>query len=125
MSDDLLLSNEVATPEESVESDKKLYYSINEVAEMFALNPSNLRFWEKEFRNIKPHKNKKGTRFYTRADIEIIRQIHYLVRAKGLTLEGARGRLKNNPEEVKRNAEITERLLKLKQELLDIQQEIL
>lgn len=103
---------------------EKLYYSINEVSEMFGLNASNLRFWEKEFRHIKPHKNKKGTRFYTQADIEIIRQIHYLVREKGLTLEGARQRLKNNPEGVRRNAEISERLLRLKQELLDIQKEI-
>jgi len=103
---------------------KKLYFSINEVAKMFGLNASNLRFWEKEFNIIKPRTNKKGTRFYTQADIENIKLIHYLVREKGLTLEGARKRLKNNLAEVKRNAEITERLLKLKQELLDIQQEI-
>ncbi len=103
---------------------EKLYYSINEVAELFDLNASNLRFWEKEFKQIKPHKNKKGTRSYTQADIDIIKQIHYLVRTKGLTLEGARTRLKNNGEEVKRNTEILEKLLKLKQELLAIQKEI-
>jgi DNA-binding transcriptional MerR regulator len=118
------LNNQSASLNNLEVDNKKLYFSIYEVADMFGLNASNLRFWEKEFSSIKPRTNKKGTRFYTQADIENIRLIHYLVRDKGLTLEGARKRLKNNLNEVKRNAEITGRLLAIRKELEEIQREI-
>lgn len=68
----------------------KLYYTITEVATMLKVNPSLLRFWEKEFDMIRPKKNKKGTRYYTKEDIELINKIYELVKDKGYTLEGAK-----------------------------------
>ena len=73
---------------------EKLYHSIGEVARMLNVNPSLLRFWETQFPSIKPHKNKKGTRYYTDDDIEQLRQIHHLTRDGGFTLDGAREQLR-------------------------------
>ena len=73
---------------------EKLYHSIGEVARMLNVNPSLLRFWETQFPSIKPHKNKKGTRYYTDDDIEQLRQIHHLTRDCGFTLDGAREQLR-------------------------------
>ena len=52
---------------------EKIYYSISEVAEMFQINQSNLRFWEKEFKQLKPRRNEKGTRFYSKDDLQLIK----------------------------------------------------
>lgn len=68
----------------------KLYYSISEVAEMFSINQSNLRFWEKEFKQLTPRRNDKGTRFYTKEDIQVVKQILFLINEQKLTLEGVR-----------------------------------
>lgn len=77
----------------------KLYYSISEVAETIDVNQSLLRFWENEFSSfIKPSKNDKGTQFYKNEDIEIIKQIHFLVETQGLTLSDAKQKLKQNKE---------------------------
>ena len=67
----------------------KVYYSIGEVADMFGVNTSLIRFWEKEFDVIKPHKNKKGNRQFTKADIDNFHLIYHLVKEKGMTLKGA------------------------------------
>jgi DNA-binding transcriptional MerR regulator len=67
----------------------KLYYTIGEVAQMFKVNTSHIRFWSKHFDAIKPATNKKGNRLYTPADIEIISRIYHLVKEKGYTLKGA------------------------------------
>ena len=72
----------------------KLYYSIGEVADMFEVNASLIRFWEKEFKSIKPKKNKKGNRMFTVQDIQTIDRIYYLVKDNGYTLDGARKALK-------------------------------
>ena len=74
----------------------KLYYSISEVSSMLSVNQSLLRYWETEFSDLKPAKNKKGTRSYTQGDIALLRRIHYLTKECGLTLEGARQQLKND-----------------------------
>lgn len=74
----------------------KLYHPIGEVAQMLNVNPSLLRFWETEFPALKPHKNKKGTRFYTDDDIALLHQIYHLTRDCGYTLEGAREQLRLN-----------------------------
>lgn len=68
----------------------KLYYSIGEVADMFEVNASLIRFWEKEFKLIQPKKNKKGNRLFTPKDIEYINKIYQLVKEEGYTLEGAK-----------------------------------
>ena len=73
---------------------EKLYHSIGEVARMLNVNPSVLRFWETQFPSIQPHKNKKGTRYYTDDDIAQLRQIHHLTRDCGYTLDGAREQLR-------------------------------
>lgn len=72
----------------------KLYYSIGEVADIFGVNASLIRFWEKEFDAIKPKKNAKGDRKFTPKDIEIVHRIHDLVKVKGYTLDGAKNALK-------------------------------
>jgi len=78
----------------------KLYYSIGEVADMLEVNASNIRYWEKEFSIIKPHKNRRGNRIFTTLDIENLRFIHHLVKEKGHTIDGARKllKMKDNPD---------------------------
>lgn len=101
---------------------ERSYFSIGDTAKMFNLTPATLRFWEKEFTEIKPFKNKKGERYYTRQDIDIIKTIHYLTKTKGYTLKGAREAMKNNFIEETCNAHIAETLLKVKQLLLAIKE---
>ena len=81
------------------EESLKLYYSIGEVAEMFGVNTSLIRFWEKEFDVIKPHKNKKGNRQFTKADVDNFHLIYHLVKEKGMTLKGAQQQIKNRKDE--------------------------
>lgn len=96
----------------------KLYYSIAEVADMFDVNPSLLRFWEKEFPQIAPKTNGRGVRQYTKEDVDTIALIYHLVKEKGMTLPGARQRIKDNKEGAIRNFEIVNRLKDIKEELL-------
>lgn len=81
---------------EEIENLDKLYYSIGEVAKMFNVNTSLIRYWEKEFPIIRPKKNQKGNRQFTKKDIENIHKIHYLVKDRKMTLDGAKNYLKNN-----------------------------
>lgn len=74
----------------------KLYYTIGEVATMFNVNTSLIRFWEKEFTIIQPKKNKKGNRLFTPKDILNFNKIYNLVKVQGFTLEGAKNALKND-----------------------------
>lgn len=104
--------------------DLKLYYSIGEVAQMFDVNESLLRFWEKEFSIIKPKKNSKGTRQYRKEDLDNIRLIYHLVKEKGLTLQGARQKLKDNKESTIQTFEVITRLQEIKEELLNIKKEL-
>lgn len=103
--------------------DKRLYYSIQEVADHFAVNISLLRFWEKEFENIKPKKTKGGTRQYTKEDVMEIAVVYRLVRDKGLTLEGARQALKTNKTDEDLRIEALSRLVKIKKELQSMEKE--
>lgn len=73
---------------------EKLYYTIGEVAKMFNVNISLIRFWEKEFTVIKPHRNKKGNRLFTQHDVDLFHQIYHLVKERGYTLDGAKEKLK-------------------------------
>lgn len=102
----------------------KLYYSIAEVADMFGVNPSLLRFWEKEFPQISPRTSGRGVRQYRKEDVETIGLIYHLVKEKGMTLLGARQRLKDNKETTIRNYEIVSRLKEIKEELLAIKREL-
>ena len=99
---------------------EKRYYKIGEVAKAFQLNTSHIRFWEKEFDIIKPKKNAKGNRLFTPEDIKNFKLIYNLVKERGFTLEGAKQKLKKNPEDVFSNHEIISRLERVKAELLKI-----
>ena len=99
---------------------EKSFFSIGEVAKMFNVNASLIRFWEKEFEELKPFKNKKGTRYFTKEDIKTFQTIFYLVKEKGFTLQGAKEKLKSDKLAVEKNAEMIRSLMKVKQFLLDI-----
>lgn len=101
----------------------KLFYSISEVAQMFGVNESLLRYWEKEFPSISPQKV-GHTRQYRKEDIENIRMVYYLVKEKGMTLAGAKQRLKQSKSTVVKNSEIIERLRKVKEELVRMRKEL-
>jgi DNA-binding transcriptional MerR regulator len=101
---------------------EKLYYSIGEVADMFNVNTSLIRFWEKEFDVIKPKKNKKGNRFFTIQDIENIKLIYHLVKERGMTLSGAKKKLKDNREDTNNNFEVVKTLTQIKEMLLEIKE---
>lgn len=102
---------------------QRLFYSIKEVADHFAVNVSLLRYWEKEFDNIRPKKTAGGTRQYTREDILQVEMVYHLVKEKGMTLEGARQTLQAKKDEETRRAEAVARLRELKSELLLLQGE--
>lgn len=95
----------------------KLYYSIGEVADMFNVNSSLIRFWEKEFSEIKPKKNKKGNRLFTKKDIENLSQIYQLVKVEGYTLEGAKIKLKGPKVEKESIEKVVSKLNQIKGEL--------
>lgn len=99
---------------------EKLYYTIGEVAKMFNVNTSLIRFWEKEFEIIKPHKNKKGNRLFTPQDIENFHIIYHLVKEKGLTLKGAEKKLKENKADTVQNFEVVSKLKTIRELLVDI-----
>ncbi len=102
----------------------KLYYSIGEVAKMFDVNASLIRFWEKEFDIIKPKKNKKGNRMFTKADVENLHLIYHLVKERGFTLQGAKDKLKSNKDETVQHHEIVKKLQQIKSFLLEIKDEL-
>lgn len=103
---------------------EKSYYSIGEVAKIFNVNTSLIRFWEKEFDILKPFKNKKGNRYFTPEDIKTLEMIFYLVKEKGHTLQGAKDKLGTNKNEIDKNVEFHKSLNKVKQFLLDIKSEL-
>ena len=99
---------------------EKLFYSISEVAGMFHVNQSNLRFWEKEFKQLTPKRNAKGTRFYSPDDILVIKSIIYLVSEQKLTLEGAKRKLGQKKDVIAKQSEVVERLKLIRKELIGI-----
>ncbi|MCB9251477.1 MAG: MerR family transcriptional regulator [Flavobacteriales bacterium] len=106
------------------ENIEKLYYTMGEVSTMLDVAPSLLRFWEKEFSEIHPKKNKKGNRLYTKEDIETLKLIYFLTRKKGLTLSGARERLKNQKGQLNKNKEVLESLQKVRDFLIELKESI-
>lgn len=95
---------------------------MGEVSEMFGLNPSHIRYWEQQFEALKPFKNKKGNRLFTKEDIETIRLINHLVKERGLTIKGARQKLKDNREDTLSNYEIVKRLQDIRETLIEIKE---
>jgi DNA-binding transcriptional MerR regulator len=103
---------------------EKLYYSISEVADMFEVNNSLIRFWEKEFDIIKPKKNKKGNRMFTKDDIDNFRVIYHLVKERGFTLQGAQQKLKDNKTDTVNKVDVIHRLSKVRSFLLDLRENV-
>ena len=103
---------------------EKLYYSIGEVVEMLGINASALRYWEKEFDILKPKKNGKGDRFYTKEEIEKVRLIYHLIRERGFTTEGARAQLKAGTKPIEKTARIVQKLKNIKGFLENLKEEL-
>lgn len=102
----------------------KLYYSISEVAEMFSVNETLLRYWEKEFPQIVPKKSGRNVRQYTRDDIEQIRIVYNLVKVRGMKLSAARELLKKNKKGTVQTVEVVERLRAIRAELRELRDAI-
>src|SRR5215510_15890454 len=117
----LTLLNNMAYKEKEIE---KLYFSIGEVAEIFSVAPSLIRFWESEFELIKPKKNRKGNRQFTKEDIDNVRTIYHLVKEKGFTLQGAKEMLKNDTQAVKDKMEMIEALRKVRGFLAELRDQL-
>jgi DNA-binding transcriptional MerR regulator len=107
-------------PLKKEKKEKKLYYSIQEVAQMFSLKASTLRFWEDNFDMLRPQTNENGVRSYKKEDIETVRLIHHLLKVRKFTVAGASQQLKTNKGNIVRQAEITTSLEQIKAELLSL-----
>lgn len=107
-----------------VDLPEKRYYKIGEVSKAFNVNVSLIRFWEKEFDVINPKKNAKGNRLFTKEDVENFKLIYNLVKERGFTLDGAKQKLKKNPEGVVNNHEVISRLEAVKAELQKIKNQL-
>jgi DNA-binding transcriptional MerR regulator len=103
---------------------EKFYFSIGEVAEMLGVNASLIRFWEKNFDIIQPRKNKKGTRFYTKEDIDNLKLIYHLVKEQRMTIEGARKKIAEDKHSVSDSFKIIESLNSIKQMLLEVSDQL-
>lgn len=101
---------------------KKVYYRIGEVAAMFGVNISLIRFWENEFSIIKPFRNKKGNRFFTQADVDNFHIIYHLVKEQGYTLQGAKEKLKTHYAEVSESHQVIKTLQEIKAFLTELKE---
>jgi DNA-binding transcriptional MerR regulator len=100
---------------------EKYLYTIGEVAEILGESTSLVRFWANEFpKFIKPQRNAKGNRLFTKEDVETFKHIHLLVKVEGLTLEGAAKRLKGEKKDVINKAKVLESLRNIRQQLEEI-----
>jgi DNA-binding transcriptional MerR regulator len=103
---------------------ERVYYSIGEVARMFNVNTSLIRFWEKEFDIIRPQKNKKGNRLFTPKDVDNFHKIFHLVKERGYTLQGAKDKLKTGSDDFNRDFEINKTLDNLKEFLIALKKQL-
>jgi len=102
----------------------KKYYTIGEVAQLLSMSTSLIRFWEKKFPSLRPHKNKQGTRRYTQADIVQLSKIYQLVKKQGYTLQGAKEVIKHSSKKppVQSNAEMIHTLKNLREFLMHLKE---
>ena len=91
---------------------------------MFDVNASLIRFWEKEFEIIRPKKNAKGDRMFSKADVENFRIIYHLVKERGYTLQGAKEKLKNNKQDTFDSVDMVQSLEKVKSFLLELKAQL-
>lgn len=102
----------------------KLFYSIGEVATLFDLNITTLRFWETAFPMLNPRKTAKGQRKYSKDDLELLRMIYHLVKEKGMTLQGAKKQLEENYSKVDTTAKVLDKLYIVREKLGAIKREL-
>ena len=105
-------------------SDEKLYYRIGEVAEMFNVNASLIRYWESEFSVLRPRKSTKGNRMFTQRDLRYLRMIYQLVKVQGYTLQGAKDALKKDFDQLERKTTVLMTLEKTREFLLELDKEL-
>ena len=99
----------------------KLYFSIGEAAQAIGESTSLVRYWTNEFdRHFKVGRSSRGDRKYTAADIETLKQIHYLVNVKGMTLEGVDKALKDSKRSVDKSVKVLESLKKIREQLTEV-----
>lgn len=103
---------------------EKLFYTIGEVAKIFKVNTSLIRFWEKQFEILQPKKNKKGNRLFTKQDLDNLHIIYHLVKERRFKLDGAKKKLKQNKEEVIQSVEIIKSLKGLREFLVEVKQHL-
>lgn len=99
---------------------KKLYYSIGEVSEMTDLEQHVLRYWESEFEQLKPRKNRAGRRVYTEEDIAMVRRVHYLLKDEKYTIEGAKQVLDRESEMGDAEKSLKDDLIEMRSFLTDL-----
>jgi DNA-binding transcriptional MerR regulator len=102
----------------------KRYYTIGEVADMFNVSKSLVRFWEQEFVVLKPHKNRKGERLFTPKNIAQFELIYHLVKERGFTLNGAKREIKARRQLQKQKEKILKKLKQVKRGLEDLREEV-
>jgi DNA-binding transcriptional MerR regulator len=103
---------------------KKQYFTIGEVARELGLTASLIRFWETEFPEISPRKNRKGNRVYTPKDIETLRRIQYLLKERKYTIQGARERIQSDGASVRQEIKVRDTLQKLRAFLLELKESL-
>ena len=104
--------------------EQKIYYSISEVAKYLNVNTSLIRFWEKEFNIIRPKKNSRGNRIFTKNDLANIALIHHLLKEKKYTIEGAKKKIRENKDGASKNFEIIKNLKNIRNQLSQIRDEL-
>jgi len=109
---------------ENKEPDEKIYYSIGEVSKIIGISTSKIRFWEKEFDSIKPKKNKKGNRIFNKKELNKLKLIHHLLKEKKYTIDGAKKKMRKNPEKTETHQKVIENLKKIKAELIEIRKNL-
>jgi DNA-binding transcriptional MerR regulator len=102
----------------------KQYYSISEVAAMFKVNTSLIRYWENEFDILQPKKNRKGDRLFRQEDIHHLKLIYHLLRERKYTIEGAKQKLKEDHKLAARNFEMVQALLKVRGFLTELKDQL-
>ena len=103
---------------------EKLFYPIGEIAQMFEVSVSSIRYWEKEFDILKPKKNKKGNRMFTKKDVDNLKIIYHLTKERGFTLEGAKKKLRDNKADTIDNVGIINHLKSIRKFLVEFREEL-
>ena len=104
--------------------DHKIYYSIGEIATLLKVNNSLIRFWEKEFDIIKPKKNSRGNRIFTKNDVSNLQLIYHLLKEKKYTIKGAKKKIRDNKDGVKKNFEVIQNLQTIRIQLAKIRDQL-